>query len=80
MSCADLVPKLTGFFKGSHCDHFDSMIHDISQVTQLNENLIMSEETFKAPLSSLFGDQLENMAVKMTTMWVHEHGEEKQNF
>jgi len=33
LSTPDLVNKVTSYFKGSHCDHFDTMLKDISQVT-----------------------------------------------
>lgn len=33
LSCSDVLTKVSSFIKGSQCDHFDTMIKNITQVT-----------------------------------------------
>ena len=68
------MTKLSDFYRGSQQDHFDTMVQDISQVTQLQPNLVMTDEKFQAPVSSLFADWVHSKEVKMTTMWVTQPG------
>ena len=56
MNCSILVKKVLHFYKGSNCDNFDTMVKDISQLTQLQDNLIMTDETYQAPITTFLSE------------------------
>lgn len=76
LSCADVVKKVAAFSKGSQADHFDQMLKQISWVTQINDNLVMTEETYEAKVWNLFGgESQQQMSSKTTTVWIQEDQE-----
>lgn len=75
LSCSDLMNKVTSFVKGSQLDHFDTMIKNIAQVTQVEDNLVMTEETYEARVANILNtESIEKMTQKTTTIWIQEEG------
>lgn len=67
------MKKLTAFSKGSQADHYDQMLKQISYVTQINDNLVMTEETYEARVWNIFeGESQQQMTTKTTSVWIQE--------
>jgi hypothetical protein len=47
------------------------MLKNISQVTQINDKLIMTEETYEVGVWNIFeGESRQEMTSKTTTIWI----------
>jgi hypothetical protein len=49
------------------------MLKHISQVTQINDNLVMTEETYEARVWNMFeGESQKQVTTKTTNVWIQE--------
>lgn len=77
---SQVVSTFTTILKGQGETKIDPMLKEVVQLSEINDSFIQSQEIYRAPQKSFYGDWVQEVKVWMQTQWIYQQREQEATY